>query len=251
MVSRLIIARHIHTDQSCEVYHHVYDMICWMMERGMVDIDDFLLGSVSCIYRKIVSKLNMAKSKSKYYRLLSNVLPSYLQSFNFKLHNNLLPVATLSREYALDNGSCCLFCSVGPESIFHLFGTCEKLQKIWNMISEAVFCVTQKQFDFVELRKNLLVDLVSVNLGKDSKVENFLIYLNSVVNYSIWKVRNEIKFNFKTFKCSDIIQKIIRTTRARKAVDHKLIENKRIPFLGDFCSVFLIICRKYYPFDNG
>ena len=61
-------------------------------------------------------------------------MPSYLQSFNYKLNNNLLPVSTMFREYALDNNSCCLFCSVGPESIFHMFGSCEKLTVLWDTV---------------------------------------------------------------------------------------------------------------------
>ena len=110
-----------HASQPCEVYLHIFEMIRWMIEGFMIDINDIILGSVSGIYKKVILKLNERKSKQKYHRLLSNVLPSYLQSFNYKLHNNLLPVVTLVREYALDNNSCCLFCSIGPESIWHIY----------------------------------------------------------------------------------------------------------------------------------
>ena len=171
----------------------------------------------------MILKLNKYKSKLKYYRLLSDILPSYLQSFNYKLHHNLLPVITLIREYALDNNSCCLFCGVGPESTFHMFGTCEKIQIVWKVASETVLAVTNKSFDFADIRKNLMLDLVCVNLGKDNKYEKLLIYINTIINHSIWKERNEIKFNFKRFDCGDIIKKIIRTSRARKGVDSKLI----------------------------
>ena len=117
-------------------------MIRWMLDRHMITVDDLVLGSVSGIYKKIILKLNERRSKLKYYRLFSNVLPSYLHSFNYKLHNNLLPVSTLFREYALDNNSCCFFCNIGPESIFHMFGTCEKLQIIWKIASETVLALT-------------------------------------------------------------------------------------------------------------
>ena len=90
------------------------------------------------------------------------MLPSYLQSFNYKLHHNLLPVITLVREYRLDNNSCCLFCGVGPETTFHMFGTCEKMQILWRIASETVLAVTQKSFDFADIRKNLHLDLVCV-----------------------------------------------------------------------------------------
>ena len=240
-----------HTDQPSEVYHHVFDMVRWMLERNMIVMDDLILGSVSGIYKKIILKLSERRSKLKYYRLFSDVLPSYLQSFNYKLHNNLLPVSTLSREYALDNNSCCLFCSVGPESIFHMFGTCEKLKIIWKIASETVLSLTGKPFEFADIRKNLMLDLVCVNLGKDNKFEKLLIYVNTVINYSIWKERNDIKFNFKGVDMGNVVKRIIRTTRARRNIDNKLLETRRIPFLRDFCSTFLLICRKYFPFDNG
>ena len=217
----------------------------------MITIEDLLLGSVSGIYKRIIFKLNERNVKLKYYRILSDMLPSYLQSFNYKLHNNLLPVSTLFREYALDNNSCCLFCGVGPESIFHIFGTCEKLGPIWKVASETILAVTHKQFDFADIRKNLMLDLVCVNVGSDRKFEKLLIYLNTVINHSIWKERNDIKFNFKRFDICNAVKRIIRTTRARRNVDHKLIETKRVPYLGDYCHNFLIVSRKYFPFDNG
>ena len=182
---------------------------------------------------------------------MSDVLPSYLQSFNYKLHNNLLPVNTLVREYALDNNSCCLFCNVGPEAILHMFGTCEKLRIVWKVASETVLSLTHKQFEFADIRRNFMLDLVCVNLGKDNKFEKLLIYINTIINYSIWKERNDIKFNFKRFDIGNILKRIIRSSRARKNIDNKLIETRRIPYLGDFCSMFLINCRKYFPFDNG
>ena len=190
-------------------------------------------------------------SLSSSYRLFSNVLPSYLHSFNFKLHNNLLPVITLFREYSLDNNSCCLFCNVGPESTIHMFGTCEKLRIVWKVASETVLSVTNKQFDFANIRQNLMLDLVCVNLGNDDKFEKLLIYLNTVINHAIWKERNDIKFNFKRFDIGNVVKRIICTTRARRNIDNKLLETRRIPYLRDFCSIFLLVCRKYFPFDNG
>ena len=75
------------------------------------------------------------------------------------------------REYALDNNSCCLFCSIGPESIFHMFGSCEKLQVLWEIATDTVFEVTGNQFDFLGARKGLHLDLVCVNLGNNNNYE--------------------------------------------------------------------------------
>ena len=144
-----------------------------------------------------------------------------------------------------------MFCNVGPESIFHLFGTCEKLRVIWKIASETVQTLTQKEFDFSKARNNLQLDLLHAKLGKDNHFEKFLIYFNTIINYAIWKERNEIKFQFKRFECGNIIQRIIRTAKGRRGVDNKLIETRRIPYLTDFCSIFLRVCRRYFPFDNG
>ena len=77
---------------------------------------------------------------------------------------------------------------------------------------------------FWHFHEILKLDLLHANLGNDHNFEKFLIYFNTVINYSIWKERNEIKFQFKSFDCGNIIQKIIRTSRARRGVDDKLLE---------------------------
>ena len=139
------------------------------------------------------------------------------------------------------------------ESIFHLFGTCEKLKILWKIASETVLLVTGRFFDFQNVRKNMLLDLVHTNLGdKNSYFEKFLIYLNTIINYSIWKERNEIKFEFKKFSFGNtIVNKIIRSIKSRKNVDEKLLETRRIPYLKDLCAVFVMVSRKYMPYDNG
>ena len=81
------------------------------------------------------------------------------------------------REYALDNNSCCLFCSVGPESTLHMFGTCEKLVVLWDIASETVFEVTGNQFDFNGCKKAFSLGLVCIDLGRSSSFEKLLIIL--------------------------------------------------------------------------
>ena len=95
--------------------------------------------------------------------LLKGYLPSYLQSFNFKLHNNLLPVRTMFQEYALDTDSRCMFCRVGPETTFHLFGTCEKLKTVWDFLTSVIFLLTDERFNFRQYRVNLKLDLTGIS----------------------------------------------------------------------------------------
>ena len=103
--------------------------------------------------------------------------------------------------------------------------------KLYGKLLLRRFFVSNKFFDFANSRRGLQLDLVNANLGKDHKFEKFLIYFNTIINYSIWKERNEIKFQFKSFDCGNIIQKIIRSSRGRRGVDDKLPETGRIyPF---------------------
>ena len=95
------------------------------------------------------------------------------------------------------------------------------------------------------------MDLVCVDLGVNNNFEKLLIYFNTIINYSIWRERNAIKFNFETFSLDSVIKRISKSMGARRNVDNKLLETRRIPYLRDLCSTFLMVSRRYFPFDNG
>ena len=106
----------------------IYDYIFLMIKRFGITHDELLKGSVNNIYKRIICDKNQQNNSFRSHCIFSKCLPSYLQTFNYKLHFNLLPVKTMFQEYALDTDSRCCFCDVGPENIYHLFGTCEKLK---------------------------------------------------------------------------------------------------------------------------
>ena len=87
------------------------------------------------------------KIKYSLSRIFAKGLPSYLQTFNYKLYKNILPVKTMFTEYALDTDSRCYFCDVGPESIWHLFGTCEKLKQAREMLQEVWLALNKLLFE--------------------------------------------------------------------------------------------------------
>ena len=93
---------------------------------------------------------------------------SVINCIVYKVHYNLLPVKTKFREYSLDNDTCCYFCLVGPESIHHIFGTCEKLKVLWKIATETVSSITPYNFDFYNFRRNLCLDLVPVDLPSNN-----------------------------------------------------------------------------------
>ena len=55
----------------------------------------------------------------------------------------------------------------------------------------------------------------------------------------------------KKFSFESIVNKINRSIRGRRNVDEKLLVTRQIPFLKDLCSVFVMVSRRYMPFDNG
>ena len=101
------------------------------------------------------------------------------------------------------------------------------------------------------MRSNLILDLVNVNLQEFKHFEKTLIYFNSIINHSIWKVRNEIKFEFATFSIDTIVRKIMRTMRSRINVESKLVVSKQIPFIRDLSSSFMNFSQRFLPVDNG
>ena len=96
-----------------------------------------------------------------------------------------------------------------------------------------------------------MLDFVKTKLNINGKFVKMLVYFNSIINYSIWKMRNEIKFEFAIFSIEKLVSKIIRSMKARKIVDQKVIESKKIPHLIDLVSSFMNESKKYLPIDNG
>ena len=233
-----------HAETPSFTYNYVLSMIKWFK----ITFKELTDGTVNSIYKRIVCSMNQQSLHFKSHRIFAKGLPSYLQSFNYKLHNDLLPVRTMFQEYALDNDSRCNFCQIGPESIFHLFGTCEKLKTIWSMLKEVYFLVSNERFDFQYSRINLKLDLTNI---KCSRIyEKTLVYLNSIVNYSIWKMRNDIRFKFEVFDPNVLVKKVLRSVGARKNVDSKLSPSHQIPYIKELYDAMVVVCHRF-PFDNG
>ena len=91
------------------------------------------------------------------------MLPSYLQTFNYKTHFNLLPIKSMFRDWQLDNDSCCYFCHVGYETTFHLFGTCERLKGLWVILRNVHLSISQGDFDYEYNRQHFCVDLTNAS----------------------------------------------------------------------------------------
>ena len=131
-------------------------------------------------------------------------------------------------------------------------GPVKNLNPLWEIASQTVREMTNiNNFDFLKLRVNFYLDFVNVKCKLNQDHLNMLIYFNSIINYSIWKMRNEIKFEFLNFNLDRLVRRIIRSMKARKSVDRNLTENRRVPHIIDLCSMFIMVTKRYIPIDNG
>ena len=157
-----------------------YNKSLQMIRHHNLTLKELTEGSVNSIYKRIIYDLNRTMINFKSFRILSKVLPSYLQTFNYKAHFNLLPLKSMFREWQLDNDSCCYFCEVGSETIYHILGTCEKLRGLWVILREAHALVSHEDFDYEYNRRNFRIDLTTVSCNRN--FEKTFIYLNTIAN---------------------------------------------------------------------
>ena len=98
------------------------------------------------------------------------------------------------------------------------------------------------------MRNHFHFDFAST--GCNRQFEKALIYLNTVVNYSIWRHRNDIRYNFINYDLEEITKKMIRSIGARRHSDSYVIESYKIPYINELYEA--VVCAvNHYPFDNG
>ena len=77
------------------------------------------------------------------------------------------------------------------------------------MATETFYLITNHVLDFHALRKNMMLDLVSVKIGSGIKTyEKLLIYMNTIINHCIWKERNDIKFKIREDLMTNTLQTV-------------------------------------------
>ena len=159
-----------------------------------------------------------------------------------------MPLKSKFRDWQLDNDSCCYFCQVGYETTFHLFGTCEKLKGLWVILRNVHLSISQADFDYEYNRQNFRIDLTNALCNQN--FEKTHVYLNTIANYSIWRHRNDMRYNFESFNLRAITSKMICSIGARRHVDTKMSESHRIPYINQLYEVLVRVVNQF-PFDNG
>ena len=72
-----------------------YNNVLHMVKCLNITLKELTEGSVNSIYKRIIYNINRHMEGFKSHCIVSKILPSYLQSFNYKLHFHLLPLKTM------------------------------------------------------------------------------------------------------------------------------------------------------------
>ena len=73
--------------------------------------------------------------------------------------------------------------------------------------------------------------------------------MNCVINHKIWKVRNDIKHNGAHFDVEQLYTKIVRSVGARKNIEPRLTEQKKINRIDDIFRALVMV--KNMVFDQN
>ena len=87
-----------------------------------------------------------------------------VKEISFKLIHRCYPVKSFLVRYKKDIDTMCTFCNVHPETVYHLFWTCERTQRLWQGICRFildyiydafVLCFKDALFGFTSYKKDL------------------------------------------------------------------------------------------------
>ena len=241
-----------HRFDTNERYQSMYQTIV----KYNITSEELVQGKIGKIYHRILYDIGTAKHcRSHFYRLHSKVFPSYLKTFNYKVCFDLLPVKNKFYQFCLGSevNISCPFCHFPIESAFHLFAKCPKLFKVWEILDETILvcfrgnCTYTFKHDRVQMCHFSFVDS-----RIQKHYQNLILYVNSIVNYNIWKTRNSIVHEGEIFMVDHLINKITASFRSRISIEkmvNRLTECRKVPLLQDF---FVTLCSiKDATFDPG
>ena len=225
--------------------NNVYKNMLSILSKFKITAEELEKGSVIGIYKRIISEGGHHTGHNLgYYKLHRKIFPSYLKSFNYRLHFDLLPVKAKFQHFSLHSNSGCTFCCLHPETSVHLFAKCPTLYPLWDFLDEALRAtfLSQCTYSFRHSRQ-LNYDYSLVNLKCKPQYEGLLLYLNTIVNTTIWKWRNKVKHDNVQFEISLIKNSLVRSLVSRKNLEKsdRLRHCHKIDFIESYrfaiCSI--------------
>ena len=244
-----------HAFEPNDTYRYILNFLKKLKELG-VEKDILLKSKVKVIYQTVLEKLNLYNFTIRWRALHAKCFPNYMISFNYKVHFNLLPVKSKFQNFALDNDSKCVFCNLGFETLPHIFGKCNKLGILWDFFDE-VMALMNIDYKFSLKRKiHSQYEIMNIRFitSRGGKELKFIWYLNTIINYHLWKVRNDCVHNAEIFNYEKIVDKVIRSVGARKKLQQKFNfsqEPLKIPKIDELFSSIIALKNITYLYDNG
>ena len=93
-------------------------------------------------------------------------------------------------------------------------------------------------------------EVMNLNSRANFKV---LLYLITIVNFHLWKCRNEFVHQQENFDPEKYMKKLIRTIGARKRLQHNSLisEDCKIPHIYEIFNAIVTLQNIVYLIDNG
>ena len=233
--------------------NQIYKDMLTILSKFKITADELGKGSVIGIYKRIICEGGPHTGHELgYYKLHRKIFPSYLKSFNYRLHFDLLPVKAKFQHFSLHSNSGCTFCSLHPETSVHLFAKCPSLYPLWDFLDDALNAtfLNQCRYSFRDSRVRKY-DYSLVNLKCKPEYERLLLYLNAIVNTNIWKWRNKIKHDNVQFDISHVKASFIRSLVSRKNIEKsdRLRHCHKVDYIESYC--YAICSIRDATYDPG
>ena len=147
-----------------------------------------------------------------------------LIEFHLKFLHRRMPTNNFLCKIGLQDNTNCTFCKETPETLIHLFWSCEKISSFWNDVTEW-------------LRKSHLIseDFTMENtiaLGLRPDTSKFALQINYcllLARYQIWLAKTKAKL-------SSLLQ-YLHLLKSRYEVESNSGDSRRWEPLGDFISI--------------
>ena len=98
------------------------------------------------------------------------------------------------------------------------------------------------------------MNIKHTNSNASGQELKMIVYLTSIINYHIWKIRNECVFQNVVFNYEKVVNKLIRSIAARKNLQQRLNysqESLKIPRIDELLSTMIAVKNITFLYDNG
>ena len=79
-----------------------------------------------------------------------------------------------------------------------------------------------------------------------------IVYLTTIVNYHLWRIRNKCTHEGQLFDCDTFVACLIRSIAARKRLQLRVPnENRKVNRLDELLSTMIMLRNLTFSIDNG